>query len=62
MRRLDWVLLAIIAVFLTCAVAVQTLGGAFTGGGNEALVERLASPCSDSPISAQCPTISLRRR
>jgi hypothetical protein len=61
MRRLDWLLLAVIAVFLTCALAAQTLGGAFTGAGNETLVERLVSPCSDSPISGQCPTISLRR-
>jgi len=62
MRRLDWVLLAVIAIFLTCAMAAQTLGGAFTGAGNEALVERLVSPCPDGPISTQCPTISLRRR
>jgi len=62
MRRLDWVLLAVIAIFLTCAVAAQTMGGAFSGAGNEMLVERLVSPCPDSPISTQCPTISLRRR
>jgi hypothetical protein len=64
MRRLDWVLAAVIGAFLTGAFAMQAMGSAVASldtGGN-VLVERLVNPIADSPISAACPTISLRRR
>jgi hypothetical protein len=63
MRKLDWFLLAVIGVFLAGALAAQALGGALSAiGGGEHLVERLVSPRADSPMSAQCPTIFIRRR
>jgi hypothetical protein len=62
MRRLDWYLLADIGLFLTAAIAAQALGGVLSTFGGERLVERLVSPGPDSPISAQCPTMFIRRR
>jgi len=61
MRRLDWFLLAVIGVFLAGALAAQALGGAVSQIAGSRVVE-LVSPRADSPISAQCPTIFLRRR
>lgn len=63
MRRLDWLLAGVIAVFLAGACAVQAMAWAIDRvSSGTVLVERLVSPRSDSPIAAQCPTISLPQR
>jgi len=64
MRRLDWMMAAVIAVFLAGGVAMLAMGGAIANAdaGGNVLVEQLTSPRADSPISVQCPTISLHRR
>ena len=63
MRKLDWLLAGLIAVFLLGALAAQGLAWAIDRvSSGTVLVERLVSPRPDSPISAQCPTISLPRR
>jgi hypothetical protein len=63
MRKLDWLLAGVIAVFLAGTLAVQALAWAIDRvSSGTVLVERLVSPRADSPMTAQCPTISLPRR
>jgi hypothetical protein len=63
MRKLDWLLAGLIALFLSAAFAAQAVGWAAERvSSGTVLVERLVSPRADSPIAAQCPTISLPRR
>jgi hypothetical protein len=63
MRKLDWLLAGLIALFLSGALAVQAVGWAIDRvSSGTVLVERLVSPRANSPISVQCPTISLPRR
>ena len=65
MRRLDWFLAAVIAIFLGAAIAAQTLNGAVarleaSRGG--ALVERLAMPVANAMAPDAAPMVAMRRR
>ncbi|HEY1750895.1 MAG TPA: hypothetical protein VGG29_06510 [Caulobacteraceae bacterium] len=65
MRRLDWFLVAVIAVFLGAAVAAQTVSGAMArlqADGGEALVERLVIPAANAMAADPAPMVAMRRR
>jgi hypothetical protein len=68
MRRLDWMLAAVIGVFLAGAFMAQAIdwgsfgfgGGGAAAGSRQSLVVRMMSLRLDSPISHPCP-LTLRR-
>jgi hypothetical protein len=71
MRRLDWLMAAVIGVFLAGALMAQALdlgglsldlmgGGGSDAGSRQDLAARLVSIGANSPISRICPTIFRR--
>jgi hypothetical protein len=69
MRKMDWILAAVIGVFLAGAAITQAAGWAVSslgalghddGGSRQNLVVRMMSIGADSPISRQCPVIFRR--